>query len=902
MNIFGHRNNIIFYGAGASVHSGLPIVGGATGLTNTILRAAGLSDDQIKIVSEAAMPFESIMKNVALGANISFLLEVFNTSRRNKVYDFMALAALNGIVDTFVTTNFDRCLEDALDYIGVSYVAYTSASEFVADIGAARHRQIIIVKLHGCISAKNEISVTINMIGRNRSMPGFHEAMRAILVGDPQDRIIFIGYSGSDHFDITPSFRMISESRQETKEIIYILHNNDDSIFIESPLPKILDGFRGTSFETNTDRYINVQSMKIFGTCSDTPDSLPKWKWLFNEWKSTQITSPERIATGIFMDIQNFKHAKDFLCRAISRAESGDARLALQATLVAVLAGLQKFSEAESLVEVLKSSVLLKCDHNFATAVYSNAGHLALAQGDLARAQSELLIALKHCRSCVTDVAERRLLILLNLASSYAGMANSEKVDELEKEISETLVEIGDLHGSVVHMRTKAKMFLNAGKIHDAIYTLMSAKDLAGKLGLHASEVGSIYDISEIYRLTERYEDALALDGEGIKLARKHGLRSLEGVGLGNAANSQTKLGCHADAEQNFNQALTLTDEKDRRLILRNFAVLLTDTNRSAEAASLLLHLITDCGGRADHATRHEVRHAYLNLSKAYLTLKRDDDARAAAEESANLAGALNDFASKGTALVNYSVALVNLGRIQEGWDAVHEALKYLRSTAAVNEEKVSFALSVITRLACNQQEYELRGVDVSSYLPIFSCGNSATASREYRYVQAIPRGKSSVRTKILDAMTECGIGMPTREGHYCVNCAYETKKMSGLGYCDLHDISLICYEMDGNGDYVACGNFTAKEGLPIDKYAEVHVTAATVGSYPISDTYNVVGTHHYIKIIKSGTGEVVFEPEMYMLRSVFCPTDDSTCIMLRYINKVIKFDANTGSANLIEE
>jgi NAD-dependent SIR2 family protein deacetylase len=101
--------------------------------------------------------------------------------------------------DIVFTTNFDECIENALAAKG-------------------REPQPNIIKLHGSIS---DVSGLYNTISRMRSGLGSRERKALIdSLLSPNSTFVFLGYSGSDFFDINPIFN----SEEIRANVIWVNH------------------------------------------------------------------------------------------------------------------------------------------------------------------------------------------------------------------------------------------------------------------------------------------------------------------------------------------------------------------------------------------------------------------------------------------------------------------------------------------------------------------------------------------------------------------------------------------------------------------------------------------------------------------------------------------------------
>lgn len=237
MSIFGEGQNHVFIGAGTSLSSGIPIVGGREGLIYAILTAIGLSESEISDINESSVPFETIMANLSLGSDITSLLNIFDVAISNPTYWFLAQAVKNGMIQGFLTTNFDQCLETALKENDIAYRVYSTIEQFSKLGHNENTSEIPVIKLHGCISNSEQLGITINQVGKNEQIHNFRSLLANIFQGNSSDRVVFLGYSGSDKFDINPILQDIFSSPENSKEVLFVEHSTSDKGTLPMQLP-----------------------------------------------------------------------------------------------------------------------------------------------------------------------------------------------------------------------------------------------------------------------------------------------------------------------------------------------------------------------------------------------------------------------------------------------------------------------------------------------------------------------------------------------------------------------------------------------------------------------------------------------------------------------------------------
>lgn len=125
----------------------------------------------------------------------------------NSIHAFMAAAAAEGA--RHVTTNFDSCLEQE----GASDVLHLHGSFAEDPSGGAL----------GATLAQVEIGLPV---GRRLQMDRW-------LGARGEQLIVFIGYSGSDFFDVDPYLRSIATGQLDQTVVLWISHAEDDPALVE---------------------------------------------------------------------------------------------------------------------------------------------------------------------------------------------------------------------------------------------------------------------------------------------------------------------------------------------------------------------------------------------------------------------------------------------------------------------------------------------------------------------------------------------------------------------------------------------------------------------------------------------------------------------------------------------
>ena len=239
IEIIRSRNTIVFCGAGISFHSGLPLAFGSKkqkeggiehyGLINVILKELSVSDTAIEEVQHSSLPFESFFEIFDSVLDTSELLDVFNADNPSSSHMLLAKLVAKGLVSTIVTTNFDCLIEKALRREGLAngfdFDVFYKDEDFPQIRVSSRRPKVI--KLHGCISDKTSIKITLRKVSGKLFSHNLSRLVKNIFSIGADHTVLILGYSCSDLFDISPA---IEQCTSEVPKVIIVDHatNSED--------------------------------------------------------------------------------------------------------------------------------------------------------------------------------------------------------------------------------------------------------------------------------------------------------------------------------------------------------------------------------------------------------------------------------------------------------------------------------------------------------------------------------------------------------------------------------------------------------------------------------------------------------------------------------------------------
>lgn len=191
---------IFFFGAGVSGESGMPLGSGLTKQWLNHLLPVGVADDiqelfekTSEITGRSCPRLELVVGEAVkvFGVECLNLLSFFKHCPPNRFHRLIAKYIQEEKAWAF-TTNFDKGIE-------------TCASIPVHQSGTLGPENWGLVKLHGCIDQPlSSLGVTIENIQQGLP-PSYAELLKALLQ-DEGNTFVFVGYSGTDYFDVVRFF------------------------------------------------------------------------------------------------------------------------------------------------------------------------------------------------------------------------------------------------------------------------------------------------------------------------------------------------------------------------------------------------------------------------------------------------------------------------------------------------------------------------------------------------------------------------------------------------------------------------------------------------------------------------------------------------------------------------
>jgi tetratricopeptide (TPR) repeat protein len=374
-------------GAGVSFASGVPTV---HPLRARILHGLGLEGTDIALLEEKAIPFEGLFEALLSCSDCIALFEVFRGTEPALAHLLLARLAEHGLVRTVVTTNFDTLLEDALRRSGVRFDLY-STDEALASIDWSDNR-IRVIKLHGSIDAPDNLAVTIRRVAARHYAERRGEVVRQLFDREPSGGVVILGYSCSDHFDVSPAARRYSRT---DRCVWYVAHDAAAARSVTvAPLPEThpcnpFSGYAAQSATCVTDALLRAMWRILLG---ESPPVVPKptadWHESVDSWieglSSAGTPGQKKYVSGLVLKSGNlWERSNVYLTAAI---EEGLEREVHTRALLAVgnnLRDLGEYEEARRILFEAKSRAQDGSSLVLQARILNSLGIIAADVGDL---------------------------------------------------------------------------------------------------------------------------------------------------------------------------------------------------------------------------------------------------------------------------------------------------------------------------------------------------------------------------------------------------------------------------------------------------------------------------------------------------------------------------------------
>lgn len=500
---------VIFCGAGISINSGLP---SAIALLDKVLISLQVDlhdkDELIRPDWSLCMPFEVFFEIFLENTKEHQILNIFREGKPSTNHFFLVECKRKALTKEIYTTNFDLLIEQAFSQEHEELLVYKTEQTFTkAD---ATTQSCKLIKVHGSIDDAESIRTTLSTIA-NRKLSTEREKIIDKIFGvpDAKRKVLVLGYSFSDIFDIVPRIEKIFAPKTK---VFVIEHSNNiitkEQVVVESvsareennPLKK----YDGKRVKVNTDSFIRWFWDRLDSSYNKAKDTTDVWSKYVDEWIKGFHSSYLKytILGQLFYRVGNNTLSLKYHNKALEANEKGNKRGkgASYCNIGLIYHDLKNYDKA--IENFLKAKYIFdEINFNYGiAAALTNLGYSYIYAPDKSKALLYLKKSLLISRN--NDFKEKKLCesdALCNLGLLYEKLgdyANAIYYYSLTLDIDKE----GNKMGEAQTLSDLGRIYKLQGNLKKALQLFKLSHDLALKLGMVA--------------LTEyTKEQAIALEG-----------------------------------------------------------------------------------------------------------------------------------------------------------------------------------------------------------------------------------------------------------------------------------------------------------------------------------------------------------------------------------------------------
>lgn len=531
------RELALFCGAGISRNSGLPL---ANELKQSILKRVFASmkgkhsKQDLHDIMQSGLPFEAFMESISDDSDISTILDFFKEGEPNTNHIMIAKLAKTGLVRTILTTNFDPLIEKALEKEHLirdrHFKVYYDEEQFSKTHFRNEHDKIIkIFKIHGSAEDKKSIRITLKAVAAQSLSDKRMNLIEFLFSSGKHRKVLILGYSCSDAFDIIPQIEAISKNQ---KEIIFIDHNsmrmeveNIKTWNSKNPFKK----FAGIRLVYDTDKLIET----LWSSCKDIMKdhyrfrkSKINWRKHIDDWAKIleeRKQYPRYFVAGkILSAISNFSRATRYYKMSLEIAKEIDFKKGKLGSYIELGNAYFRLGNFKAAIEYYEKSLEI-------TKEAENKGGELLSYINLANAYhgladfSRTIEYSKKCLRISKEIGkiEIELRCYMNLGNAYSGLGNYTDAVAYYKKSLKISRETGDKESESTCCLNLGHTYYDLGYVNTAGDYYKESLRVAEEIGDKRGEFGSYLGLGIVYSYSGNYERATQSHEKSLAIARK---------------------------------------------------------------------------------------------------------------------------------------------------------------------------------------------------------------------------------------------------------------------------------------------------------------------------------------------------------------------------------------------
>lgn len=557
---------VLFCGAGISKNSGLFL---ANEIKLHILKKLSICSEDIDEIMNSNLPFEAFMEILLENSDNSKILDAFKGGDPNTNHILIAKLAKNGYIKTIFTTNFDLLIEKALEKEGLEkgrhFEIYFNEEQFL-EVDFNNLNKISVFKIHGSIDDENSIRTTLKAVASMTLSDKRMDVIRYLFSTGNSKKVLILGYSCSDKFDIIPQIQSINENQ---KEITFVEHSDKEKIKIEdigikddtNPFKK----FTGKRIRCDTDKFIKeiwISFQEILGEY-EYIKSKTEWKTYVEDWiKEMRDEKGLDTVGSILFKISNFNKSREYSKKAlyISQKTGDDVRESIcYNNLGNAHYGLSDFRKA---IECHKKalSVAQKIGDDVRESIFYNSlGNAHFRLGDFKNANEYYNKSLETAKEIRDE--EKESIGYMNLGVVCDRLGDFKSANEYYTKALKIKRDMGDKEG-------ESLCYMNIGVVCYCLSNFNKSKEYYGKsleiakeIGNRIIESGCYTNIGNTYAKLCDFKKAIGYYEKSLEIAKEIANKTEEPECYRGLGNVYCALGDFKKAIEYYEKSLVIAKE-----------------------------------------------------------------------------------------------------------------------------------------------------------------------------------------------------------------------------------------------------------------------------------------------------------------------------------------------------
>jgi len=478
---------------------------------------AGDSKALIRADGTLALPFESCMDVVLDNAKNRDLLSLFLLGQPAPGHHVLADLMQREIVLDVYTTNFDCLIETALAtrglYSGVHYELAYDDSRF----GNARRNTRSVVKLHGTAREPSTVRATLPGVASAGQSAHLLSAIDWLLREGRHERVLVIGYSCSDVFDIVPAIESITAG---SKQVILIEHTPGSTDLSSRATEQIGERSKNNPFRNFAGWRLCIDADAALARLQDAlgvplriaTEPAFDWRDTVNTW-AVPLRNDHRGATilaQLFYRISDIPCARKYYDRALAICRHvGDA--AHEGAALTNIGLLHDDLDEHALAATLHAEALQR----FTSSAHVIGVASAHANLGFSLAYIDPMQAIEHSRTAIRSAAERGFDWIVANALNNLGLAHERlgRYDDARAAYSAALAaDRTNKQGEAVTLNNLSALEQLRGDLPGALRFAGDALAISSRLGYRHAELEALAHLSLIARRSGNEAEAQEYD------------------------------------------------------------------------------------------------------------------------------------------------------------------------------------------------------------------------------------------------------------------------------------------------------------------------------------------------------------------------------------------------------